>query len=120
MRSLLTQINNGIKILSLIDGEEQRFKLGTKAIHFAHNALGALITAKTLNCDIVKACESLKAWLPGAGRGSVKKINLGKIGFIELIDDGYNANPASISSALFHMASYLFQIKNNPLVVSPS
>ena len=28
------------------------------------------------------------------------KINLGKIGFIELIDDGYNANPASISSAL--------------------
>ena len=86
--------------MSLIEGEEQRFKLNTKAIHFAHNALGALITAKTLNCDIVKACESLKAWLPGVGRGSIKKINLGKIGFIELIDDGYNANPASISSAL--------------------
>ena len=96
----IEEIDNGIKILSLIDGEEQRFKLGTKAIHFAHNALGALITAKTLNCDIAKACESLNAWLPGAGRGSVKKINLGKIGFIELIDDGYNANPASISSSL--------------------
>ena len=89
-----------IKILSLIEGEQQRFKLNTKAIHFAHNALGALITTKILNCDIVKACESLKAWLPGVGRGSVKKINLGKIGFIELIDDGYNANPASIFSAL--------------------
>ena len=92
--------SDGIKILSLIEGEQQRFKLNTKAIHFAHNALGALITTKILNCDIVKACESLKAWLPGVGRGSVKKINLGKIGFIELIDDGYNANPASIFSAL--------------------
>ena len=92
--------SDGIKILSIIEGEQQRFKLNTKAIHFAHNALGALITTKILNCDIVKACESLKAWLPGVGRGSVKKINLGKIGFIELIDDGYNANPASIFSAL--------------------
>jgi len=96
----IEEIDDGIKVLSLIEGEEQSFKLNTKAIHFAHNALGALITTKTLNCDIVKACESLKAWLPGVGRGSVKKINLGKIGFIELIDDGYNANPASISSAL--------------------
>ena len=92
--------DEGLKILSLIEGEEHRFELNTKAIHFAHNALGALITAKTLDCDIVKACESLKAWLPGVGRGSIKKINLGKIGSIELIDDGYNANPASISAAL--------------------
>ena len=92
--------DEGLKILSLIEGEEHRFELNTKAIHFAHNALGALITLKTLDCDIVKACESLKAWLPGVGRGSIKKINLGKIGSIELIDDGYNANPASISAAL--------------------
>ena len=92
--------DESLKILSLIEGEEHRFELNTKAIHFAHNALGALITAKTLDCDIVKACESLKAWLPGVGRGSIKKINLGKIGSIELIDDGYNANPASISAAL--------------------
>ncbi len=92
--------DEGLKILSLIEGEEHRFELNTKAIHFAHNALGALIIAKTLDCDIVQACESLKAWLPGVGRGSIKKINLGKIGSIELIDDGYNANPASISAAL--------------------
>jgi UDP-N-acetylmuramoyl-tripeptide--D-alanyl-D-alanine ligase len=92
--------DDGIKILSLIEGEEQLFNLNTKAIHFAQNALGALITAKTLNCDIVKACESLKAWLPGVGRGYIRKINLVKIGFIDFIDDGYNANPASISSAL--------------------
>ena len=92
--------DESLKILSLIEGEEHRFELNTKAIHFAHNALGALITAKTLDCDVVKACESLKAWLPGVGRGSIKKINLGKIGSIELIDDGYNANPASISAAL--------------------
>ena len=96
----IDEINDGIKILSLIGGKEQRFNLNTTAIHFADNALGALIVAKTLNCDISKACESLQTWVPSVGRGSVKKINLSQIGFIDLIDDGYNANPASISSAL--------------------
>ena len=96
----IDEINDGIKILSLIEGEEHRFKLNTTAIHFANNALGSLIVAKKLNCDMVKACESLQAWVPGVGRGSIKKMNLRKIGLITLIDDGYNANPASVSSAL--------------------
>ena len=86
--------------MSLIEGEEHRFILNTAAIHFANNALGSLIVAKKLNCDMVKACESLQAWVPGVGRGSIKKMNLRKIGLITLIDDGYNANPASVSSAL--------------------
>ena len=96
----IDEVNNGIEVLSLIEGEEQRFKLNTIAIHFAINALGALIVAKTLDCDILKVCESLEEWLPSVGRGSVKKINLSQIGFIELIDDGYNANPVSMSAAL--------------------
>ena len=96
----IDEINNGIKIQSLIEGEEQCFILNTTANHFADNALGALIVAKTLNCDLVKACESINAWSPGVGRGLTKKINSSEIGLIELIDDGYNANPASISAAL--------------------
>ena len=96
----IDEINNGIKIQSLIEGEEQCFILGTTANHFADNALGALIVAKTLNCDLVKACESINAWSPGVGRGLTKKINSSEVGLIELIDDGYNANPASISAAL--------------------
>ena len=62
--------------MSLIEGEEQHFKLNTTANHFANNALGALIVVKTLNCDLVRACESLSAWIPGVGRGLVRKINL--------------------------------------------
>ena len=96
----IQEANNGIKIQSLIEGEEQYFNLNTTANHFANNALGALIVAKTLNCDLFKACESINSWNPGVGRGSIKKINSSQIGLIELIDDGYNANPASISAAL--------------------
>ncbi len=96
----IDEINNGIKIQSLIEGEEQCFILNTTANHFADNALGALIVAKALNCDLVKACESINAWSPGVGRGLTKKINSSEVGLIELIDDGYNANPASISAAL--------------------
>ena len=96
----IEEVNNGIKIQSLIEGEEQCFNLNTTANHFANNALGALIVAKTLNCDLFTACESINAWNPGVGRGLIKKINLSQIGLVELIDDGYNANPASISAAL--------------------
>jgi UDP-N-acetylmuramoyl-tripeptide--D-alanyl-D-alanine ligase len=96
----IDETKDSIEILSLIEGEEQRFKLNTIATHFANNALGALIVAKKLNCDIFKACESLEKWLPGVGRGSVKKINLSQIGLVELIDDGYNANPVSMLAAL--------------------
>ena len=62
--------------------------------------MGALIVAKIINCDLSRACESINAWSPGVGRGSIKKINSNQIGLIELIDDGYNASPTSISAAL--------------------
>ncbi len=94
------ETNDGIQILSLVEGKERRFKLKTKASHFADNALGALIVATKLNCDVVKACKSLQAWMPGVGRGLVKKLNLSRVGPIELIDDGYNANPVSLYAAL--------------------
>ena len=96
----IDETNDGLKILSLIEGNERCFNLNTIANHFANNALGALIVAKTLNCDLLKACESINSWIPSVGRGSIKKINSSQIGLIELIDDGYNANPASISAAL--------------------
>ena len=96
----IDEINDGIKILSSIEGEEQSFNLNTTANHFANNALGALIVVKILNCDLLRACKSINTWTPGIGRGSIRKINLSQIGLIELIDDGYNANPASISAAL--------------------
>ena len=96
----IDEINDGIKILSSIEGEKQRFNLNTTANHFANNALGALIVVKILNCDLLRACKSINTWTPDVGRGSIRKINLSQIGLIELIDDGYNANPASISAAL--------------------
>ena len=96
----IEEIDDRIKVMSLIEGEEQCFNLNTTANHFASNALGALIVAKIINCDLSRACKSINAWAPGVGRGSIKKINANQIGLIELIDDGYNANPASISAAL--------------------
>ena len=96
----IDETNDGIQIFCLIEGKERRFKLKTKANHFANNALGALIVAAKLNCDVLTACKSLQAWMPGVGRGLVKKINLSRIGPIEFIDDGYNANPVSVYAAL--------------------
>ena len=96
----IDEIKNWLHVVGLVEGEEHNFCLNTSSTHFAENALGSLIVVKKINCDVKKACESLQSWRPGIGRGSVKKINVRNVGLIELIDDGYNANPASVSAAL--------------------
>ena len=94
------QIKNWLHVGGLVEGEEHNFCLNTSSTHFAENALGSLVVVKKVNCDVTKACESLRSWTPGIGRGSITKINIRNVGLIELIDDGYNANPASVSAAL--------------------
>ena len=96
----IDEIKNWLHVFSLLEGEEHNFRLNTRSTHFAENALGSLLVVKKINCDVKKACDSLQSWRPGIGRGSIKKINVRNVGFIELIDDGYNANPASVSAAL--------------------
>ncbi len=96
----IDEIKNWLHVVGLVEGEEHNFCLKTSSTHFAENALGSLIVVKKINCDVKKACESLQSWRPGIGRGSVKKIYVRNVGLIEIIDDGYNANPASVSAAL--------------------
>ena len=96
----IDEIKNWLHVGCLVEGEEHNFCLNTSSTHFAENALGSLVVVKKINCDVKKACESLQSWRPGIGRGSIKKINVRNVGLIELIDDGYNANPTSVSAAL--------------------
>ena len=96
----IDEIKNWLHVGGLVEGEEHNFCLNTSSTHFAENALGSLVVVRKVNCDVTKACESLRSWTPGIGRGSIKKINVRNVGLIELIDDGYNANPTSVLAAL--------------------
>ncbi|PIE07928.1 MAG: UDP-N-acetylmuramoyl-tripeptide--D-alanyl-D-alanine ligase [Rhodobacterales bacterium] len=89
----------------LISGP-QLFKLAAPGRHFAANALGVLATAEALGADVTRAARSLSAWAPPPGRGCHERILLDPVEdqAITLIDDAFNANPASMEAAFEALA----------------
>jgi UDP-N-acetylmuramoyl-tripeptide--D-alanyl-D-alanine ligase len=83
-------------------GAPMLFKVSTPGKHFALNALGALAVAEALGADPMLAAHDLGRWMPPAGRGQRERITLDTVEetFFDLIDDAFNANPASMSAAL--------------------
>ena len=66
------------------------------------NALAALAAVEALGADPVIAVCDLGLWRPPSGRGQRERIMLDRIDetFFDLIDDAFNANPASIAASL--------------------
>lgn len=82
-----------------IGGETVDFTLHTTGTHFAMNAVGVLAALAAAGADLGAAARALGDWRPPAGRGAVEDL-----AGIRLIDDAYNANPASLSAGLATLA----------------
>jgi UDP-N-acetylmuramoyl-tripeptide--D-alanyl-D-alanine ligase len=83
-------------------GEALLYKVASPGRHFALNALAALAAAKALGADPTIAACDLGLWQPPPGRGQRERITLDIVDetFVDLIDDAFNANPASMAAAL--------------------
>jgi UDP-N-acetylmuramoyl-tripeptide--D-alanyl-D-alanine ligase len=83
-------------------GEPILFKVSSPGAHFALNALAALAVAEALGADPMIAAHDLGRWMPPAGRGQRERIVLDIVEetYFDLIDDAFNANPASMAAAL--------------------
>jgi UDP-N-acetylmuramoyl-tripeptide--D-alanyl-D-alanine ligase len=82
-----------------IFGEKLMFKLGAPGRHLVMNALAVLAAAKLVGADLAKAAIALGQLVPPAGRGRRITLRLpGGEGL--LIDESYNANPASMRAAI--------------------
>ncbi|MGB3248245.1 MAG: cyanophycin synthetase, partial [Tabrizicola sp.] len=83
-------------------GEPLLYKVASPGRHFALNALGALAVAEALGADPMIAAHDLGRWMPPAGRGQRERITLDIVEetYFDLIDDAFNANPASLAAAL--------------------
>ena len=78
------------------------YKVLSPGRHFAANGLAALAVADALGLDPVTAVNDLGRWAPPPGRGTRERILLDLVDetAFDLIDDAFNANPASVAAAL--------------------
>ena len=95
-------------IKARLRGAPAVLRLNTLGRHFAVNAMGVLAAVEALSGDPTRAAVDLFRWQTPAGRGRRETISLDPAdtsAYFELIDDAYNANPASMAAALEVLAA---------------
>jgi len=90
----------GAAIEAVIGGEPVRLHLTSSGRHMAQNILAVLGAAKLAGADVQTVAAALSSWHAVKGRGARSRLPMPCGGSIELIDDSYNANPASMRAAL--------------------
>jgi UDP-N-acetylmuramoyl-tripeptide--D-alanyl-D-alanine ligase len=79
--------------------QDVTYKLGIPGRHMAMNSLAVLAAAKCAGADLAIAALTLSQIAPASGRG-VRRVLHVTSGTATLIDESYNANPASMAAAL--------------------
>ena len=98
----MTQTDSALVMRAQLGRTRLAVRLTNAGAHFGMNALGCLGVAQALGLDLVRAALALGRWQPPSGRGLREVITLDAIEELQftLIDDAFNANPASVEAAL--------------------
>ncbi len=90
--------DGGEHVCRLQRGEERAsISLPLPARHLAHNlALAALVLQRIAQASLADAAKALDGWRSPAGRLQPQRLRSGAL----LLDDSYNANPASMQAAI--------------------
>jgi len=97
------RLGDGTTVIRIaVQGAERLVKLSVSGRHFAANAVGVLGAAEAAGADPTLAAMALSHWQPMAGRGQRDRIVMNRTDELafELIDDAFNANPASLAAGL--------------------
>jgi UDP-N-acetylmuramoyl-tripeptide--D-alanyl-D-alanine ligase len=89
-----------------IYGRHTRYKLSLPGVHMALNSLAVLAVLYELEVDFEKALLQFQTLLPVSGRNEIFEVSFEKGKTVQIIDDSFNANPASMRSS-FHMLSLM-------------
>ena len=80
-------------------GDKVTYKIGAPGAHLVMNSLAVLAAVKLMGGDLARGALALGQWRAPKGRG--KQLNLQSArGSITIIDESYNANPASMRAAI--------------------
>src|ERR1700744_5480948 len=80
-------------------GQDVTYKLGVPGRHMAIKSLGGLEATTLAGADLALAALALSQVVPAAGRGVRRTLEVPS-GEATLIDESYNANPASMAAAI--------------------
>jgi UDP-N-acetylmuramoyl-tripeptide--D-alanyl-D-alanine ligase len=86
-------------ITASVLGKDIAYKLGAPGSHFVMNSLAVLATARLADLDLKAAAAALADFKPPKGRGERHVLHVGG-GRATLLDESYNANPASMRAAI--------------------
>ncbi len=87
-------------IVARIGGRDVSATINVPGRHMVQNALAVLGAASLLGADPAKAAAALATLAAESGRGQRHVLQLAGGGTFRLIDESYNANPASMRAAL--------------------
>ncbi|WP_281167582.1 UDP-N-acetylmuramoylalanyl-D-glutamyl-2,6-diaminopimelate--D-alanyl-D-alanine ligase [Ahrensia kielensis] len=90
--------------IAKVFGQEVAFKVSVPGKHVVQNMLAILTTAHLVEADMCKVSHSLARLTASDGRGRHYELKVSG-GTFTLIDESYNANPASMEAALEMLAS---------------
>ena len=90
----------GMRIKADILGKTVDCLVGAPGEHIARNAVAALAAVALVDGDVLNAAAALKNFTALKGRGARFEV-----AGIQVIDESYNANPASMSAALALLAA---------------
>ncbi len=90
---------DGSTVEAIILGEPVTYKLGAPGRHMVQNSLAVLAAASLAGADLALAALALANFKPAVGRGARFTLQVPG-GPALLIDESYNANPASMAAAI--------------------
>lgn len=99
VRLVAYQSGTPTEVTADVMGQRLRFTLSLPGHHSALNAMAVLAAVKVLGADLTGAVAALGAMDAPAGRGKRLRFTLPDGGTITVIDDSYNASPASMRAA---------------------
>lgn len=92
------------------------YKIGMPGRHMAMNSLAVLAAVSLAGADLVAAALSLAGMQAATGRGAQQTLGLPQ-GTATLIDESYNANPASMAAALNVLGQVVIGLRGRRIAV---
>ncbi len=101
---VITLRSDGSDVVVRLGDKRVAYRVGAPGAHIVQNSLAVVAALQALGADVEAAVAALADLRATKGRGARLKVGLAD-GPILLIDESYNANPASMRSALAAMAT---------------